>query len=119
MLLLEDIDEILRPGANGQALSRLLNQADGILGAGVNMLFVLSSNTSLKEIHPAISRPGRCLAEIEVPKLTITESRGWLKGHSKSHEVTADMSLAELYAVDTNKLPDKEIVVPDRHGQYL
>lgn len=119
-VVFEDIDEILRAGAQGQSLSRLLNQADGIIGAGVNMLFILTSNCSLREIHPAIARPGRCLAEIEVPRLSIKESTAWLKEKGRSAlDVTEPMSLAELYAVGSNKLPDKPGSPVYSGGQYL
>ncbi|MBX3314539.1 MAG: ATP-binding protein [Actinobacteria bacterium] len=80
LLLLEDCDELIRTDAKagtGQALARLLNLTDGLLGQGLHLLFAITTNEPLASLHPAISRPGRCLAEIEVGPLTTSEAREW------------------------------------------
>ncbi len=72
MLLLEDCDELIRPGAKasaGQALSRLLNLTDGLLGQGRKVLVAITTNEDITRLHPAVTRPGRCLAQIEVGPL--------------------------------------------------
>ena len=69
MLVLEDCDELIRADAKrgaGQALSRLLNLTDGVVGQGLDVLVCLTTNEDLHRLHPAITRPGRCLAEIFV-----------------------------------------------------
>jgi hypothetical protein len=100
LLLLEDCDELIRGQAKhetGQALSRLLNLTDGLLGQGRNVLVGITTNEDLERLHPAVVRPGRCLARIEVGPLTREESVAWL---GASEGVGRDgATLAELYAL--------------------
>ena len=68
LVILEDAGELIACDARavaGQALSRLLNIADGLLGQGTRTLLLITTNESLKRLHPATLRPGRCLADIE------------------------------------------------------
>jgi hypothetical protein len=119
LLLLEDCDELIRGEAKqhaGQALSRLLNLTDGLLGQGRKVLVAITTNEDLARLHPAVTRPGRCLARIEVPALPFGEAETWL---GTSAGVPADgATLAELYA-----LRDGDATVVDREpvldGQYL
>ena len=99
LLILEDCDELIRGEAKsttGQALSRLLNLTDGLLGQGQNILIAITTNEPLERLHPAVVRPGRCLAEIEVGPLTAAESAAWLD--QDAHCVPGPMTLASLYA---------------------
>ncbi|MGV9315147.1 DUF5925 domain-containing protein [Streptomyces sp. NPDC003691] len=106
LLLLEDCDELIRgeaKHATGQALSRLLNLTDGLLGQGRNILVGITTNEDLERLHPAVVRPGRCLARVEVGPLSREESTAWLG--------TADgvgregATLAELYALRRGSTP--------------
>ncbi|MEV0849021.1 DUF5925 domain-containing protein [Streptomyces sp. NPDC049954] len=105
LLLLEDCDELIRGEAKhaaGQALSRLLNLTDGLLGQGRNVLVGVTTNEDLERLHPAVVRPGRCLARIEVGPLTRSESLEWLDGAvpETEHRVGREgATLAELYAL--------------------
>jgi hypothetical protein len=47
-------------------LSRLLNLTDGLLGQGRRVLAAITTNEDIRVLHPAATRPGRCLAQIEV-----------------------------------------------------
>lgn len=100
LLLLEDCDELIRGEAKhtaGQALSRLLNLTDGLLGQGRNVLVGVTTNEDLERLHPAVVRPGRCLARIEVGPLTRAESVAWLGRETDvPHE---GATLAELFAL--------------------
>ena len=98
LLVLEDADELLRVDAKretGQALSRLLNVADGFLGQGVRVLVLITTNEPLGRLHPAVIRPGRCLAEVEFTPLTPAESAAFLGSwHGRAAE---GLTLAELF----------------------
>ncbi|WP_405619650.1 DUF5925 domain-containing protein [Streptomyces sp. NBC_01511] len=105
LLLLEDCDELIRGEAKhtaGQALSRLLNLTDGLLGQGRNVLVGVTTNEDLERLHPAVVRPGRCLARIEVGALTRPEAETWLSredgdwGGAVGRE---GATLAELFAL--------------------
>ncbi|MFI1971103.1 ATPase [Streptomyces cinnamoneus] len=114
LLLLEDCDELIRGEARhaaGQALSRLLNLTDGLLGQGRNVLVGVTTNEDLERLHPAVVRPGRCLARIEVGPLTRAEAVGWL-GREEGvgrHGAT----LAELFALRRGTVPAS---VPEQQG---
>ncbi|NBM17197.1 DUF5925 domain-containing protein [Streptomyces sp. GC420] len=122
LLLLEDCDELIRGEARhtaGQALSRLLNLTDGLLGQGRNVLVGVTTNEDLERLHPAVVRPGRCLARIEVGPLTRAEAVGWL---GTEEGVGRDgATLAELFALRRGTTPP---TVPGQHsgadaGLYL
>ncbi len=53
----------------GAALGRLLN-TDGILGQGCNTLILLTTNERMDRLHPAVVRPGRCLAQIRFTRFS-------------------------------------------------
>jgi hypothetical protein len=77
LLILEDCDELIRADAKqatGQALARLLNLTDGLLGQGRDVLVAITTNEDLARLHPAVTRPGRCLARVEVGRLPSGET---------------------------------------------
>jgi hypothetical protein len=120
LLVLEDCDELIRANAKdgaGQALARLLNLTDGMLGQGTRVLVAVTTNEPLGRLHRAVVRPGRCLAEIEVGLLTPDECRRWL---GRPVPVAAEgMTLAQLWALSH----ELSVVRNDRTdvavGQYL
>jgi hypothetical protein len=100
MLILEDCDELIAASAkerSGQGLARLLNLTDGLLGQGRFVLVALTTNEPVNRLHPAIVRPGRCIAEIEVGCLSASEARQWLDGQV-SHR-GGGATLAELMSL--------------------
>ncbi|GAA4896483.1 ATPase family protein associated with various cellular activities (AAA) [Stackebrandtia albiflava] len=119
LLVLEDCDELIRAQAkqsSGQALSRLLNLTDGLLGQGRDVLVAITTNERLDQLHPAVVRPGRCLAQIEVGPLSSVEASRWL---GPDHPVHGEMTLAELYATRNGTSPDIARVAEPAFGQYL
>ena len=120
LLVLEDCDELLRADAkqgSGQALSRLLNLTDGLLGQGLDVLVALTTNEPLGRLHPAIVRPGRCLARIEVTRLSRPEALAWL---GAPLPVGADgATLAELYALRGDLATIGDTDEPALVGLYL
>ncbi|MCZ7413483.1 MULTISPECIES: DUF5925 domain-containing protein [unclassified Streptomyces] len=122
LLLLEDCDELIRGEAKhaaGQALSRLLNLTDGLLGQGRNVLVGITTNEDLERLHPAVVRPGRCLARVEVGPLTRAEAVGWLGTAEGIGPEGA--TLAELYALRRGSTPAGVPVQsgPAGEGLYL
>ncbi|MGN9839984.1 DUF5925 domain-containing protein [Nonomuraea sp. H19] len=100
LLVLEDCDELISAGAKaqaGQGLSRLLNLTDGLLGQGRDVLVAITTNEDLTRLHPAVVRPGRCLAQLEVGPLSRDEAVAWL-GTSQGVGPSG-ATLAELYAI--------------------
>jgi hypothetical protein len=99
MLVIEDCDELIRNDAksgSGQRLSRLLNITDGLVGQGLDLVVCITTNEDIAALHPAITRPGRCLAQVEVGRLTRTEAIEWL---GEPGDIGPDgATIAELYA---------------------
>lgn len=101
LIVLEDCGEMLKPDARqevGQALSRLLNVCDGLIGRGLKFLVLVTTNEDVGKLHEAVSRPGRCAARVEFKPFTIDEANAWLASHGSNEEVTSKQSLADLYA---------------------
>jgi type II secretory pathway predicted ATPase ExeA len=106
LLVVEDADELIAADAKqrtGQALSRLLNLTDGIVGQGTRTIVLITTNEPLSALHPALSRPGRCLARLEVAPLSRDEASAWLErqgaGHLRPRLNSGPATLAELYAL--------------------
>ena len=93
--------------ASGQALSRLLNLSDGLIGQGRDILVAITTNEDLSSLHPAVTRPGRCLAQIEVGRLPQAQAAAWLvEAGLDPTAVPADgASLAELIALRDGTMP--------------
>lgn len=63
----------------------------------------MTTNEDLERLHPAVVRPGRCLARIEVGPLTHRESVNWLGTEEGIGREGA--TLAELYALRRGTSP--------------
>jgi Domain of unknown function (DUF5925)/ATPase family associated with various cellular activities (AAA) len=126
LLVLEDCDELIQAQAKqlaGQALSRLLNLTDGILGQGRKVLIAITTNEDLHRLHPAVIRPGRCLAQIEVGRFPPAEAVKWLRDSGAGRQnvaFAAPLTLAELYALRSGRKGAADIYqAPEAVGQYL
>jgi hypothetical protein len=100
LLILEDAGELIAADARavaGQALSRLLNVADGVIGQGTRTLLLITTNEPVKRLHPATRRPGRCLADIEFTALSVAEANAWLAARGHGRRVDRPTPLAELF----------------------
>jgi hypothetical protein len=81
LIVLEDCDELIRIDAKrgaGQSLARLLNLTDGIVGQGLRILVAITTNEPVQHLHPAIVRPGRCVADISIGPLPRHQAVDWL-----------------------------------------
>lgn len=110
VVVLEDTGEMLAPDARqrvGQALSRLLNVGDGLLGQGIRLLTLITTNEPLDHIHPAVGRPGRCFARVTFERFPATEARAWLSVKAQPEVVKRlagrSASLAQLFALASNR----------------
>jgi hypothetical protein len=100
LLVLEDTGELLSADAKertGQGLSRFLNVVDGIVGQGLRVVVLVTTNESLRHLHPAVSRAGRCAAAIEFDVFPSKEAAEWLAAH-QLERVEAAATLAQLFA---------------------
>jgi hypothetical protein len=100
LLVLEDTGELLTPDAKsviGQGLSRFLNVVDGLIGQGLRVLVLVTTNEEIKSLHPAVARPGRAAANVNFAPLSRSEASVWLRerGIEQSSE---SRTIASLYA---------------------
>jgi len=118
LIIVEDAGSYLTRDAaatTGQGFSRLLNLADGLLGQGMDILILLTTNEPLSQMHPALQRPGRCMANIDFDALSQAEASEWLGSNADG-----SMMLAELY--EENGQMEKVVetkAAPIATGQYL
>jgi hypothetical protein len=101
VLVLEDTGELLAADARvaaGQGLSRFLNVVDGLIGQGLRVLVLVTTNEELRKLHPAVARPGRCAANVEFVPLQADEARTWLARHGSEASPKGRRTLASLYA---------------------
>jgi hypothetical protein len=111
LLVLEDTGELLAADAKeqaGQGLSRLLNVVDGIIGQGLRVIVLVTTNDDLRQLHPAVSRPGRCLAKVEFASFTSQEAEEWLARNNVERDGGA-ATLASLFGVAAGE------ALPERH----
>jgi ATPase family associated with various cellular activities (AAA) len=102
LLLLEDTGEMLSADAKeraGQGLSRLLNVVDGLMGQGLRILVMITTNEQVRTLHPAVSRPGRCAAMHEFDRFGVDEANAWLSERGAPATVTHPATIAELHAM--------------------
>jgi hypothetical protein len=120
LLLLEDCDELIGGGAryaSGQALSRLLNLTDGMLGQGRDVLVAITTNEDVSRFHPAVIRPGRCLARVELGPLPFDQARAWLG--TGDGIGAGGATLAQLYALRNGTDPITAEAAAPVSGLYL
>lgn len=102
LLILEDSGELMGMDAKahtGQGLSRLLNVVDGLIGQGLRIMVLVTTNEVLKKLHPAVARAGRCAARIEFGEFKKEDAALWLAAHdAPAHDLLPVVSLADLYA---------------------
>jgi hydroxymethylglutaryl-CoA lyase len=84
----------------GQALAKLLNLCDGLLGQGQKLLFLITTNEEVQNLHPAIVRHGRCLSNLEFPEFSDSEAREWLESHGHTSSTSSKKrTLSDLFAL--------------------
>lgn len=101
LIILEDAGEMLSKDARsrvGQGLSRLLNLTEGLIGQGLKILVLISTNEELRELHDAVSRPGRCAAQIEFSAFSGAEANNWRIAHGLPEKSAGIVTLADLYS---------------------
>jgi hypothetical protein len=114
LLVLEDAGELIQADARaaaGQGLSRFLNVVDGLIGQGLRVLVLVTTNEEVRRLHPAVARPGRCAANIEFGPLPAAEAGTWLETHGIDEKPSSAVSLASLFARLEGRDPDDEVLI--------
>ena len=114
LLVLEDTGELLSADAReraGQGLSRFLNVVDGLIGQGLRVLVLVTTNEEIRQLHPAVARPGRCAANVEFGPLSASEASEWLERHGLGQATSGSRTLASLYAQLEGRDPQETVLV--------
>lgn len=108
LVVLEDSGELLAADARaiaGQGLSRLLNLSDGLLGEGMRVIVLVTTNEPLRRLHPAVVRAGRTWMEVEFGALAVEDANAWLQARGNGRRVERATALAELFADGRARAP--------------
>jgi ATPase family protein associated with various cellular activities (AAA) len=99
VVIIEDAETLLmqRGADNHDALSNLLNLADGFLGTFLSLQIICTVNTSIDKIDPALLRPGRLLAKYTFKRLSFEQAQKLAAAKSLTISVQQSYSLAEIY----------------------
>jgi hypothetical protein len=114
LLVMEDTGELLSADAReraGQGLSRFLNVVDGLIGQGLRVLVLVTTNEEIRRLHPAVARPGRCAANVMFESLTADEAGEWLRARGVDAESSGSRTLASLYAQAEGRDPSETALV--------
>jgi Domain of unknown function (DUF5925) len=114
LLVMEDTGELLSADARertGQGLSRFLNVVDGLIGQGLRVIVLVTTNEEIKKLHPAVARPGRCAANVMFDALSPEEASEWLAVHGLDEESRGSRTLASLYAQAEGRDPTETVLV--------
>jgi hypothetical protein len=100
VLVFEDSEKYITSRREGEntALTQLLNIGDGMIGQGLQLIMLFTTNAERHALDRAVTRPGRCFVNTEIPAFDPDQAQAWLKEHGKDAKVTKSMTLAELYA---------------------
>jgi hypothetical protein len=83
------------------------------------VLVAITTNEDLHRLHPAVIRPGRCLAQIEVGPFPPAEAAAWLGREAGRARPVRPVTLAELYALRAGRRAADAGSQPAATGQYL
>jgi hypothetical protein len=114
LLVMEDTGELLTADAReraGQGLSRFLNVVDGLIGQGLRVLVLVTTNEEIRRLHPAVARPGRCAANVIFLPLEADEASRWLRERGIGGEADGSRTLASLYAQLEGRDPSETVLV--------
>ena len=79
----------------------------GLIGQGLRVLVLVTTNEPLRNVHAAVSRPGRCAVQIEFAPFSAVEAAEWLASRGLP-ELGRGGTLATLYGrEDGNEQPER------------
>lgn len=110
ILIVEDAEEIItnrKDSGSASGVANLLNLTDGFLSDALKYKVICTFNTDIENIDPALKRKGRLFLRHEFKPLSIENSNNLLKKLGKNHISDKEMTLAEIYNVETDNNANK------------
>lgn len=103
LIVCEDTGELLSSDAKdrtGTGLARFLNMCDGIIGQGLQVQILITTNDDIKTFHPAVTRPGRAASQIKFEAFSRQEAELWAASLSDDYALDrSTYTLAQLFAL--------------------
>ncbi len=107
LIVLEDAGEYLAADARvhgGQGVSRLLNLCDGALSQTARVLVLVTTNEPVRSLHPALTRPGRCVSSVAFEPLAADAAGAWCERRGvEAPAGERPRTLAELLAYEDGR----------------
>jgi len=100
VFILEDCEQLLVDRTDNpwnNAISTILNMADGLLSDIVNIKFICTFNAEVDKIDKALLRKGRCFAKYEFKELNKEKVAKLNEKYNLGIKEIKDMTLAEIY----------------------
>ena len=99
ILIVEDGENVIksRKGGQNQAVSNLLNAADGLLSDALNVQIICTFNCKLTDVDDALLRKGRLIGKHEFKALNIADAQAVLDHLKIDFKATEEMTLADIY----------------------
>jgi hypothetical protein len=99
LLVFEDAETHITTRENGKnaGLGQLLNLGDGLVGQGLDLQLLFTTNALRNELDPAVVRPGRCFLNAEIPAFSAQDAAVWLKEHASTAVPDGELTLAQMY----------------------
>lgn len=104
LVVIEDGDEFIASDGkqrSGAGVARLLNVADGLIGQGLKVMVLVSTNVEEIAFNAAVIRSGRCGALLNFPAFPAEEAAVWMSERGLDPAQLGDAAavpLNELYA---------------------
>ena len=73
-----------------------------MIGQGLKILLLVTTNEPVKSFHEAVARPGRCASQITFNTFDKNQATQWLKNKGVKYDeikVKESMTIAELYGL--------------------
>ena len=83
----------------------------------LRLMILITTNEELRNLHPAITRSGRCMANIEFTEFDRGEAQEWLSMRgSQTLTLPASLTIADLYAAAADTAPIANAAPPKAAG---
>lgn len=111
VFILEDCEQLLMDREDNSwnnAISTILNMADGLLSDIVNIKFICTFNSNIDKIDPALLRKGRCFAKYEFKHLTEDKVAHLNEKYNLGITDIKPMTLAEIYNTNSTDYTEQK-----------